>query len=69
MNGRFAFPVYQENGKKIIGQTGRHLMWKKIKKICQMKHLGRKTNWIYPLNIPTEDDVFLNASKKKERLF
>lgn len=67
MNGRFVFPIYQENGK-IIGQTGRHLMWEKDKRFAKWKHLGRKTNWIYPLNIPTEEDIFLKCVEEKREI-
>ena len=55
MNGRFVFPIYDENSK-VIGLSGRHLLWKESSSLPKWKHLGRKANWIYPINLPASED-------------
>lgn len=50
MNGRFVFPIYDVNGK-VIGVSGRHLLWKEASNFPKWKHIGRKANWIYPAYI------------------
>lgn len=47
MNGRFVFPIFDENGK-VSGVSGRHLLWKENSPFPKWKHLGRKANWIFP---------------------
>jgi 5S rRNA maturation endonuclease (ribonuclease M5) len=63
MNGRFVFPIYDEN-KKIIGLSGRHLLWKAESAMPKWKHLGRKANWLYPVNLPPEADQKINLFNK-----
>jgi len=63
MNGRFVFPVYDEN-KKIIGLSGRHLLWKDGSPFPKWKHLGRKANWLYPINLPPQNDEKTNIFNK-----
>jgi len=48
MNGRFVFPIYDQN-RKVIGVSGRHLFWKSDSNFPKWKHIGRKANWIYPI--------------------
>lgn len=54
MNGRFVFPIYDQNGK-VIGVSGRHLLWKEGCNYPKWKHLGRKANWIFPAYNKCED--------------
>jgi hypothetical protein len=66
MNGRFVFPVYDPN-EKVIGLSGRHLLWDKNSSMPKWKHLGRKTRWVYPFNIPDYSDLFykkINETKE-----
>ena len=52
LNGRFVFPIFDENDpSQIIGFTGRHLRWKSESEFPKWKHVGRKSNWLYPLCI------------------
>lgn len=68
MNGRFVFPIYDENSK-VIGITGRHLLYDNSKNIAKWKHLGRKANWIYPINIKSDGgSVFLEDIEKKKEI-
>jgi hypothetical protein len=67
MNGRFTFPIYDDNGK-VIGLSGRHLLWDNKKSITKWKHLGRKGRWIYPLNIPNENDIFVKSIEEKKEI-
>lgn len=67
MNGRFVFPVYDENSR-IIGMTGRHLLWNKSSKFPKWKHIGRKNNWVYPVFLPNNNEnlFFKDIELKKE---
>lgn len=67
MNGRFVFPIFDEH-KRVIGLSGRHLLWKEGLSIPKWKHLGRKANWIYPFNIPNDKDVFKNDIENKKEV-
>ena len=52
LNGRFVFPVFDENdSSQIIGFTGRHLRWNSESEFPKWKHVGRKSNWLYPVCI------------------
>jgi len=67
MNGRFVFPIFDDN-ERVVGLSGRHLLWNPNSPFPKWKHLGRKANWIYPINMSSEsDNVFKDAvSSKKE---
>lgn len=67
MNGRYVFPVYDSNGK-IIGQSGRHLLWKPSSNFSKWKHIGRKGKWIYPLNMPDNSELFLQDIESKKEI-
>lgn len=63
MYRRVVFPVYNSNGQ-IYGFTGRKL--DENSEAPKWKHIGLKSNWIYPANIPSfpeiTDEVFLVES-------
>ena len=67
MNGRFVFPIYDSNGK-VIGLSGRHLLWENNAPFPKWKHIGRKTKWVYPLNIPLENNVFNKCVEEKRQV-
>jgi len=68
MNGRFVFPVYDENAK-VIGITGRHLLWKSTSSISKWKHIGKKASWIYPINLKVNgESKFQNAVETKKEI-
>lgn len=67
MNGRFVFPVYDENSK-VVGLSGRHLLWKDSSNFPKWKHLGRKANWIYPINLPSEVNLFKNKIEETKEI-
>lgn len=68
MNGRFVFPIYDHN-KKVIGISGRHLLWKDVSTFPKWKHIGRKGNWIYPIYLPhNKNDIFLEAVENKKEI-
>ena len=50
MNGRYVFPIYDLKGR-IHGFSGRALYGQQIK----WKHMGLKTNWIYPAYFTHKD--------------
>ena len=54
LNGRFVFPIFDENDpSRIIGFTGRHLRWNSESGFPKWKHVGRKSNWLYPICVPS----------------
>jgi 5S rRNA maturation endonuclease (ribonuclease M5) len=65
MNGRFVFPVFDEN-QKVVGLSGRHMLWKENSAFPKWKHLGRKANWIYPINLPS--DIFSKTIEEKKEI-
>lgn len=68
MNGRFVFPIFDEN-KKVVGISGRHLLWKQSASFPKWKHLGKKGNWIYPIHIQTQDDnIFIKTIEQKRSI-
>jgi len=67
MNGRFVFPVYDGNAK-VVGLSGRHLLWKDSSNFPKWKHLGRKANWIYPINLPSEVNLFKNKIEETKEI-
>lgn len=66
MNGRFVFPIYDEN-QKITGLSGRHLLWKENSAFPKWKHLGRKANWLYPINIASTN-IFKEAIESNKEI-
>ena len=68
MNGRFVFTIFDDN-KKVIGISGRHLLWKQNSSFPKWKHIGRKGNWIYPINLrPEEDNIFKKTIEEKRKI-
>lgn len=69
MNGRYVFPIFDEN-RKVIGLSGRHLLWKQNSSYPKWKHLGRKGNWIYPINLQKEeeDNIFKKTIEEKRKI-
>ena len=61
MYQRFVFPVYNEYGQ-IHGFSGRDMSNKKGKP--KWKHMGRKSNWVYPAHLPCEDQSLFNYPNK-----
>jgi len=53
MYQRFVFPIYNSNGL-IHGFSGRD-MSKTPKDRPKWKHVGKKSNWIYPYHIPSKE--------------
>lgn len=56
MYQRFVFPIYNEYGQ-IHGFSGRDMSGKTGKP--KWKHMGRKTNWVYPAFVPTPNGSLL----------
>jgi len=68
MNGRFVFPIYDENNR-VIGMTGRHLLWKSSSSFPKWKHIGKKANWIYPINLKFNNEAkFQNAVENSKEI-
>jgi len=72
LNGRFVFPVFNENDpSQIIGFTGRHLRWKPDAEFPKWKHIGRKSNWLYPACLPedkTQNYPFLESIQERREI-
>lgn len=68
MNGRFVFPIFDENGK-VVGLSGRHLLWNNHSSTPKWKHIGKKANWIYPIKLQNEkDNIFLKTIEEKKQI-
>lgn len=67
MNGRFVFPIFDENGK-VIGISGRHLLWNSNSAYPKWKHIGKKTNWIYPINLQKDENIFKKTIEEKREI-
>ena len=71
LNGRFVFPVFDENdSSQIIGFTGRHLRWNSDSEFPKWKHVGRKSNWLYPICItgPADFCPFLECVQERREI-
>lgn len=66
LNGRMVFPILNEN-KKIIGLSGRHLLWNQSSMFSKWKHLGRKSCWIYPIHM-SDKNIFAQATEDKQEI-
>jgi 5S rRNA maturation endonuclease (ribonuclease M5) len=67
MNGRFVFPIFDENGK-VIGISGRHLLWNSNSNFPKWKHIGKKSNWIYPINLQLVNNIFKKTIEEKNEI-
>jgi hypothetical protein len=47
---RIVFPIYNSSGQ-IHGFSGRAIFWQKDSEFPKWKHLGKRADWIYPLNM------------------
>ena len=62
---RFCFPIYNEFGE-VIGFSGRDVT---DSKPAKWKKLGKSYNWIYPLFVPVNGDLFfLNQVEEKREV-
>lgn len=70
LNGRFVFPIFDENdSSQIIGFTGRHLRWNGESEFPKWKHVGRKSNWLYPVCITSGDSLpFLECIQERREI-
>jgi len=67
MNGRYVFPIYDFSGR-IIGLSGRHLLWNESSNLSKWKHLGRKSNWVYPIHMNKKDNLFTQDIENKKEI-
>jgi len=70
LNGRFVFPIFDENdSSQIIGFTGRHLRWNSESEFPKWKHVGRKSNWLYPVCITSGESLpFLECIQERREI-
>ncbi|NDG52236.1 MAG: hypothetical protein EBY39_04300 [Flavobacteriia bacterium] len=61
MYQRFVFPIYNEYGQ-IHGFSGRDMSQKSDKP--KWKHMGRKSNWVYPAYVPSDPESFHENMQK-----
>lgn len=68
MYQRFVFPIYNEVGR-IHGFSGRDMNSQSSNR-PKWKHVGRKTNWIFPAFTPVDGQKkFLNSIKKEKCIY
>ena len=69
MYQRYVFPIYNELGQ-IHGFSGRDMSPTPKKDRPKWKHIGRKTNWIYPCYVKVEGEYkFINSINKNREVF
>ena len=69
MYQRYVFPIYNEFGQ-IHGFSGRDMNPNSSKDRPKWKHVGRKTNWIYPCYVKTKGvPKFLNCILDKKEIY
>jgi len=71
MSRRYVFPIFDMNDPtSIIGCSGRSLYWTEGSTMSKWKHLGRKSNWIYPFCIPFDGKLpFLEKYDREEPFY
>jgi len=47
---RIVFPIYNSSGQ-IHGFSGRAIFWQKDSEFPKWKHIGKRAEWVYPLNL------------------
>lgn len=62
LNQRFVFPIFNENDL-IHGFSGRDMSKQKNTNRPKWKHIGRKTNWIYPIH--TDKNTIKHIEEKQ----
>jgi hypothetical protein len=68
MYQRFVFPIYNETGQ-IHGFSGRDMNSKSSNR-PKWKHVGKKTNWVYPAFVPVDgENIFLNSIKENRCIY
>ena len=68
MYQRFVFPIYNDSGQ-IHGFSGRDMNSKSSNR-PKWKHIGKKTNWVYPAFVPVNGETFfLNSIKDNKCLY
>jgi hypothetical protein len=65
MYQRFVFPIYNSN-QKIYGFSGRDMAKSKKDSRPKWKHLGKKSNWIYPYYSPNVKNIIHESIMEKE---
>jgi hypothetical protein len=68
MYQRFVFPIYSESGT-IQGFSGRDMNSKSSNR-PKWKHVGKKTNWVYPAFVPVDgENIYLDSIKENRCVY
>lgn len=61
---RIVFPIYNQFGQ-IHGFSGRAVFWEKSSEFPKWKHIGKRADWVYPINLKRNN--VLEAKEEVEK--
>ena len=61
---RIVFPIYNQFGQ-IHGFSGRAVFWEKTSEFPKWKHIGKRADWVYPINLKRNN--VLEAKEEVEK--
>ena len=63
---RIVFPIYNQFGQ-IHGFSGRAVFWEKTSEFPKWKHIGKRADWVYPINLKRNNVLEAREEVEKQR--